>query len=218
MKRIALILAISILLCFAGCGAEPSSSDDVIEGGYTINTVAGKLPEDAENAFSAVGTGKALSLLGQQLVSGTNYFILAEDDGALKVEKIYASFSGTYELLDTYDFDLSSYTSQTIDIINPNIEDGAAFVPDDVGSGLTSMPQELATATSAAFLDFSECKFTALAQVATQVVAGTNYALVCSGKTADDASPCIYLVIVYAGVDGTFSVVGAHPIDVSTFN
>lgn len=220
MKRIALVLAIVMLFSLAACGAkEPEITGDKgdVVGGYTINTIAGELPEAAAAAFEAAETEYTpLALIGQQLVAGTNYFILVNDNGELKVVKIYSSLEGKVELIDTFDFDLSKYYSQELNVAKVGHEDGAAIAPSDVGAGLTAMPQALATATSAAFADFDTLSLTPLAQVATQVVAGTNYALVCQGKTSEDDQGYIYMVILYSGVDGTNSVVGVTPIDVST--
>lgn len=59
-------------------------------------------------------------------------------------------------------------------------------------------------------------EYTPVALVGTQVVAGTNYAFVCIGKTVTaepTASP--YLVIVYADLEGGAELLSAKPLAVT---
>ena len=57
--------------------------------------------------------------------------------------------------------------------------------------------------------------YTPVALVGTQVVAGTNYAFVCIGKsTAPEAKPSPYLVIVYADLNGGAKILSSKLLSV----
>lgn len=57
--------------------------------------------------------------------------------------------------------------------------------------------------------------YTPVALVGTQVVAGTNYAFVCIGKsTAQNAKPSPYLVVVYADLEGNAKILSSKLLSV----
>ncbi len=93
------------------------------------------------------------------------------------------------------------------DYIDIVADDSDVTPADQVAGGWTTPEDGTITAEAQAAFDKAVkpggMAYTPVALVGTQVVAGTNYALVCIGKgTAPEAKPSPYLVIVYADLNG----------------
>lgn len=231
MKKVALFLIFIFLiaLMFTGCGSkvdpepitEPAddltSIDDVVGGFSTYNTVASELSERAQEAFDEATADydyTPLACVGTQVVAGTNYAILVKDSDNLKIVFIYKPLQEEASITSIANFNILDYLGDEINIVKTDEGVvGGWNVPTD--GGLTKMPQELATATSVAFGDYKDLILTPLACVGTQVVAGTNYALVCAGQTAEGTRAALYMVKLYDGVDGTREILSISPIDVT---
>lgn len=230
MKKIGIIIiSMLLILGLAGC-KEETKNEDVV-GGFSIEgSVAGTLPESAQEAFDKVMEGftgvgyEPLACIGQQVVAGMNYAILVKSQvvspdskAELKVMYIYSPISAEPEIKEIVDFKLIDYLNGEITIENNTTELlGGWNVPED--GGLNAMPQQLATATSALFSTYTDLLIEPLACVGTQVVAGTNYALVCRGKVDENSRSSLYMVEIYDGIDGTQKILSVCPIDLIGLN
>ena len=241
MKKICFLLALTMVFtgAFAGCTVkkdplpldptpfepipvdpstlEPSLPGDEVVGGYIIDTVKGEIPETAMKAFDAAVSADQgitpVALLGSQVVAGTNYAFLVECAGKYSTMVIYKPISGeTPSVLKTKEFNFEEYLTKEINVIpEGEMLEGGYNV--EMEGGLTSMPERLATATCGAFINFDECILEAICQLGTQVVAGTNYALLCRGFNEGSEIANLYFVELYAGVDGTYSLLTVNPIN-----
>lgn len=187
-----------------------------LAGDYAVNTVYGQIPDDALQAFNAAITEdqgiKPVALLGQQVVAGLNYAFLVECAGEYSTMVIYKPISGeTPSVLKTKEFNYQDYLTKEIKVLEDSEMLEGGYVISTEG-GLTSMPERLATATCGAFMDFTDCTLEALCQLGTQVVAGTNYALLCRGYNEGSEIANLYFVELYDGVDGTQSLLTVNPI------
>lgn len=231
MKKISVLLvfALVVTFMFASCAktaepepiTEPTGEPipDIVGGFSTEGAIAGSLSEAAKTAYDEATAGidaeyAPLGCVGSQVVAGMNYAILVKDGDSLKVLFIYKPLNDKASITETADFNMLDYLNDSIEIVKAD-EDivGGWGVPTD--GGLTAMPQGLASATSKAFSEYKDLIINPIACVGTQVVAGTNYALVCAGKTDEDARSNLYMVKLYDGVDGTNEILSICPIDIT---
>jgi len=70
------------------------------------------------------------------------------------------------------------------------------------------VPEDAAEALTKALEGMTGAAYTPVALLATQVVAGTNYAILCTiTPVVPDAEPAYAIVYVYSGVDGTNEII-----------
>ena len=199
-------------------------------GAYTIAPEEGTLPEGAKAAFDEAVADldgvayKPLACIGTQAVSGTNYLILTSATATtpdakpeLKVLKIYKGNNGELAKYESSsDFKYTDYLKGTVDTTVPEVKMGAPVVPAE--GGMNTMPEKLASATSAAFGNFKDLKLVALTCLGTQIVSGVNYLLVCSGTPeTEGAATGLFMVEIYNNTNDEASVTSVCPIDITVF-
>ncbi len=91
--------------------------DEQLAGGWEVNKtfeVTNELDENVQKAFDAVSEGEseAIELLGSQVVSGTNYAVLATSDSGISIFYIYAPLDGDAEVMNVYYLNLADYTGE----------------------------------------------------------------------------------------------------------
>ena len=215
MKKITLLLVITLLITLTGC-----KSKEEITGGYTLeNSVAGTLPENAKAAFDEATKDDShsyepLALLSAQVVSGTNFAILVKEKDELKILIIYKPISGETKITSKSEFNMLDYLTKNINIVkDEETLMGGWNVPED--GGLTKMPQELATSSYQAFQDLDEINLEPLCLLGTQVVSGINYALICRGKVTNKYN--LYMVELYVDTNSNPKVITIEPIDIKQY-
>ena len=229
MKKYCLYVLIGLLLVVGctGCGkneSEPKKEEEQkidLVGGYSvINGVAGTLPEEALRAFNnATKNDKKytpLALMGTQVVAGTNYMVLARENDKLVVLVIFEDLSQKATITNTYDFNLLNHLSNDFAVGGNNELAGGWTVSKD--GGLNSMPQNLASAYSEAFTNYEGIRFEPLACVGSQVVAGTNYAMLARGVVNGETEYGLYIVVIYDDINGNASVKSVNHIDLASIN
>lgn len=83
----------------------------------------------------------------------------------------------------------------------------------------TQIPEEVLTAFAKATEDLEGCTYTPVALLAAQVVAGTNYCLLCQTRLVTPEAPVGYaLVYLYAALDGSASLLKVQEIEFSAFD
>lgn len=227
MKKAALVIASALLAaaCFCGCqkattaGTETEATKDApslsTSGGYMIadNFVEILSDEDEKKAFEEATddlTGvdyTPICSLGRQTVAGTNYAILAkaqvvspDSKPELKVLFINAPLGEKAKLDKVADFDVVKYIGDSKTL--PNKEDVAGGWMQAEAKG-ASLPENAATAFSAATQDFDGALFTPLAYVASQMVAGTNHAIICNyRKTGAESPDGVCMLVIYEPLSG----------------
>lgn len=225
-KSISVILSVAMLLsviALAGCGKQNQEEpQDNVVGGWTAATefATPTMPDYAKEAFEkATGeivgaTYEAVAYLGSQIVAGTNYAFLcnvttvtAEPVSALKVVKIYADLEGNVEITDVLDVEITAFTEEK----ELNFEQliGGWNYAEAVGGKLAA---DVQTAFDKALDGMTGVSYEPLALLGSQVVAGSNYAVLCKATsvTAEPVS-ALAVAIIYADLNGGAEVTSICP-------
>jgi len=198
-------------------------------GGWTINDeeYATMLPTEVQEAFDKATEGllgnelTPVAFIGSQVVSGTNYAVLCRSELvtkepviSYKVAVIYSDLDGNAEILNIADFNIADYT------------EGEGTAPADLAGGwsvpeytVMNMPAEVQSAFDAALEGFTGNNLEPLAYLGSQVVSGTNYAVLChSSLVTSTPVNSIQVVTVYKDLQGKSTIKNICTIDPSEFN
>lgn len=235
-KFLVMLLAGAMAMSLFACGKKESGVDviddqDIIEempqlaGGFTtyMDNEEAKLPAEVKEAFDKAMEGytgagfKVIGFLGTQVVSGTNYAFLCEKTlvtadpvSSISVVKVYVDLEGKAEVLDVKEIDFSAFTpSEETEGEDAQAVTGGWEYSEAAGCGIKDTCKE---AFDKAMEGMTGVGYEPIACLGTQVVAGTNYAVLCRSTvvTADPVTN-LSVVTVYAGVDGTTEVINIAP-------
>lgn len=202
---------------------EPEEPELPLAGGYTVNTetVAGPIPENAKTAFDAAIAGldgvgyTPVAYLGSQVVSGLNHSYLClstpvvpNAEASYSIVKVYADLEGNATVTDIQNLNLLDYVSVEADSAVADLPatnlPGGWTLNQDFG---TTLPEGAKTALENAVSGMTGVGYRPVACLGTQVVAGTNYAIL-AAMTSVTAEPHEGLVVltVFAGLDGTAQI------------
>lgn len=186
--------------------AEPEAeAEPVMAGAYTradspviTDETAALLEKATEGLLGAEYT--PVAYIGSQIVAGMNHLLLC------KVKTVTPEANETYALVTIYE-DLEGNAKIT-DVINSDAEAGP---PDLMGGWQTPETPELTDEAKGALEKATEkllgAEYDPVALVATQVVAGMNYSILCEiTAVAPDAEPKYSIVIVYQDLEGNAEV------------
>lgn len=238
MKKI--IIALLALLVFTGCAktgepvaqdepviSEPTGGDEMLAGGWTINDT---IPEINEFYFDQArkkivgATYSPLFILGTQPVGGENVMYLTyktnvTPDAApeFKMVTVFKDVDENVEaeIINVADFNITDY-----------LDDNGSTTPDGLMGGWkdeTLLPNMLSDEDNAVFEKAMEglvgVGYTPVVKLASQVVAGTNFAFLAVGTTVT-AEPVshLYIVKVYNDLQGNAEVTNICGLDLSKFN
>ena len=244
VKRIiSLVLLAVIPFGMSACKSDPSDSpkgEETIEetaaahqtGAWTIDDTESRaeLPEEVENAFEKAlegFTGSSLepvAYVGSQVVAGMNYMILCraasvsqEPVPAYKMVVIYADLEGNAEILSLKDFDISKFTEEE-GVKEPEALSGGWYAAEDAAG--SELPENVREAYEKATetVCWQWGSVDTLAYLGSQVVAGTNYAILCKGElTEDPSAERIFVVTVYEDLEGNASITNSCILDLAEF-
>ena len=230
MKKIFAIIFSSLIICsLAGCGQSKTSEAsqtttaqaatqaateaeatkaDTITGGYT-DAASPVIPDEVKAAFekateTLTGVGYVpVAYLGSQVVAGTNHLLLCKATPATEES------TATYALVTLYE-DANGGAQLT------DIQNCAAEAPAETEEGVTGAYEEPETpevtaeakaALTKACEGLTGASYEAKALLGTQVVAGTNYQLLCKiTPVTPDATASYAVVTVWEKTDGTAEI------------
>lgn len=232
MKK--LLLALLAVLLLSGCSKqneEISSQPEVIEeigeiaGGWTINT---SLPEMNDMVFDSARK-KLLGVnysplfdLGSKVVNGKMHMYLAyasvvspdakQEYKLVSVLEDNETHEGTIE--NIFDFNITDYVNESGNTTPEGLMGGWQDV-EQLPNMLSEQENEVFTK---ALEGLTGVGYTPVATLATQVVAGTNYAFLALGKTVT-ATPVthLYVINIYADLNGNAKLNNICGIDLSTY-
>ena len=244
MKKRVIVLFMSIMMvfAFAACGSsseEPAeeettaaeASEEQMAGGWTIDTAAeaAELPEEVQEAFEKAAEGldgndlTPLAYFSKQIVAGTNYQILCRSLPVtenpvpkLQVIVIYADLEGNAEILNIADFNIADYTDNDGADLRSEDVTGGWEVPEDYTKG--TLPDNVKAAFEKGIEQVGGSTFTPMAYLGSQVVAGTNYAILMEGELASQEPVSnIQVAIVYEDLDGNAELTNICTLDPADF-
>ena len=216
---LSLVLAVTCGIVFASCSknkpeketttanevTEKETADDIIVGGWTradspvITDDFKKVFEKATETLTGVDY-TPVAYLASQVVAGTNHRVLC------KAEVVVPDAEPTYAILQIYE-DLQG-NAEVTDII-----DSQAKVANTEGDGSWSenaaleVTDDAKKALEKACETLTGAEYTPVALLATQVVAGTNYSILCESKaTVPNAETGYVIVTVYADLEGNAEI------------
>ena len=213
-KLLALLLAAmlgaSLAVCLTSCDDEEKTGSEVgeIVGGWS-NPDSVKVTDDAANALKkateklAGGTYEPIACLATQVVAGTNYRLLCTftpategADASYTIVTVYEDLEGNAEITEVLTSDAKvNVTKEAID--------GGWVAPEN-----PDVTEEAGKALQASVANLVGAQYNPVALLGTQVVAGTNYCLLCEVTPVVENPETHYSVVtVYEGTDGTTSVV-----------
>ncbi|MDO4870023.1 MAG: hypothetical protein Q4A65_07070 [Bacillota bacterium] len=234
-KLLILIMTIAMAMCFAGCGSsqteETAEPEEAVSGGWEVvaEPADAGLPEDVQNAFDAATenmTGNELTPIAyfsKQIVSGTNYQILCQSMPAveepipeLQVAVIYQDLEGNAEITNIADFDIANYSDNDGADVGREEVTGGWEVPEDYTQA--ELPDNVREAFEKAIEQVGGSTFTPMAYLGSQVVAGTNYAVLMEGELASQEPVSnIQVAIVYEDLDGNAELTNICTLDPADF-
>lgn len=242
---IAVMLAMAMVaVVFSGCKIKEVPSDIInqteeptlesevtdeapISGGWTYASefTDVQMPEDATEAFTAATKDiegaiyKPVVYLGSQVVAGLNYVYICEITtvtenpvSTLNIIKIYRDLEGNATVTGTKALNISEYNGDP-GVETPVLAGGWSF--DEASGG--KLPDDVKEAYSAAKEELEGSEYEPLACLGSQVVAGTNYAVLCKDVT-EEGSTSLAVIIVYNGIGGENQIVSIGAFSIPEFN
>lgn len=231
MKKILAILLCLLALC--ACGPKVSGTMQIEEGdepewmvgGWLVNPdlppINDAVFEKAQEGYVGM-TFQPLQRLGSQVVAGTNIAYLAYGEvvapdaaTAYKVVIVNEDLQNNASILKVADFNIENY-----------LEGNGNTTPEGMGGGWTDnseLPNMVGDDLTKSFNEALEgimgVGYEPVCVLATQVVAGTNYAFLAKGTTVTPEAPThLYIVSIYVAMDGSAKLNNICAIDLSTFN
>ena len=228
---IVLCLIIAII-CFALHGYKNNNnSGGEVTGGWTLNSdiKSMNISKEAMNAFNRATedytgmTFEPIALLGTQVVAGTNYMYLCKGttvtqnpETGLKIVIVYNDLNDKSEITSVSDFDYTKYVSKNIENDSEELS-GGWQVSSSGEKGI--LDDEIQTMFDKATSTLTGMSYEPIAVLGTQVVAGTNYAILCYGSASYDNMPeAVYLLTLYKDLDGNQEITSQAYVDISVFN
>ncbi len=203
----------------------PQSAPDTSDSGYEATELVGgwsytsspDMTQEAQGAFDKAMEGLVgvdytpVALLGTQVVAGTNYCILCqatvvspEAQPYYTLVYIYEALDGSAEVLTITDLELgvsAEAASEPSSNVEPELVGGWSY------TSSPDMTQEAQGAFDKAMEGLVGVDYTPVALLGTQVVAGTNYCILCQATVVSpEAQPYYTLVYIYEALDGSGEV------------
>ncbi len=211
---------------------DDAEADGGLMGGWTVNDdkTAAHLPSDVQDAFDKatqnfVGSDLIpLAYIGSQVVAGMNYSILckgvtvtANPVTSLKVVTIYKDLEGNAEIKNIADFHIDDYTDREGIDEDAEMLAGGWAVPEEYS--VINLPADVAKAFDTALEGFVGNNIEPMAYLGSQIVAGTNYAVLChSALVTADSISSIQVVIIYADLQGGAEIINISTVDPADYN
>lgn len=188
--------------------ADPSGNEMVgnqISGGWEKAASPAITPElkalvEKAGAGLTGATYDPVALIGTQVVAGKNYCLLCKQTPVVPDAKPVYSLVTIYEDLEE-NASFSNIAASTVQAPTEQLAGGIT----EAGPELTA---EAKTALEEATATLTGESYDPLVLLGTQVVAGTNYYILCECTYSDQNATAFYAIVtVYAGVDGTRSII-----------
>ena len=219
-KILSIILCISLIAAcaavFAACGKQNKEKENTgdtesggeIDGGWTragspvITDDFNKVFDKAVSEFDGVDY-TPVAYLASQVVAGSNHCVLCKATPVVPDAKttyaivyVYEDLEGNAEITEIISSSADAQTAEG-DIVGGWAETGSPEMTDDARKALEKACETLTGA-----------EYTPVALLATQIVAGTNYRIVCESRPSVPFPECGYVIVtVYADLKGNAEII-----------
>ncbi|MBQ3274259.1 MAG: hypothetical protein IJH51_03070 [Christensenellaceae bacterium] len=203
--------------------AEEMTGDPILGGWTVFEGNASLLNDEQKKVFAEATeavTGEELTpvaVVGTQVVAGMNYEFLCigrpsvkelEGQAIWDMVSVYVDLDGNCELVSVKEFDITDPAAGQV------YEEGPMGAWECAIDG-TCVEGEAAEAFDKTSKEFEGMKLTPAVLLGTQVVAGTNYRLLCVGETANRDYACV--ATVYEDLDGNAEITGCTVLDIGQY-
>lgn len=203
---------------------QTEPGDEELDGGWTVNAEASPALTDEEaEVFAKASEGYAgvgfepVAVLATQVVAGTNYAYLcssttvtAEPQTSWTVVVVYHDLEGNASITNATKINLASLKTAEADANAENLAGGWSIVEREA----SPLPADAQDTLEAAMEGYAGVGLNPIALLGTQVVAGTNYLVLCEGApVVEEPVPGLYVAQVYQDLEG-----GAQLTDVAPLN
>ena len=186
--------------------ASETTAETPVVGGWIVNTdTEPHVSADDEALFKkAAESGndpglKPVACVATQVVAGTNHAFLCTDyDLAWKMVTVYEDLQGNAKIIGTFGINPSDIET-TDETESPDIVGGWTVSEDNGGI----LPDDAQKAFDDALKEYTGTSLKPIALLATQLVSGTNYRVLCNGTAVTpDAKPSLYVADIYSDLNG----------------
>ncbi|MDO4798498.1 MAG: hypothetical protein Q4A01_10845 [Coriobacteriales bacterium] len=190
--------------------ASQDQSQETIAGGWTVSAEGtGSLTADEKAMFEKAAETSSyplepVQLLATQLVSGRNFAYLCRmtspTSGATVwgVAVVYQDLEGNVRMSQVIPIDLTNIQTAQ-DSVAKDVEGGWEI---EIPAQANALPGEAEQAFAAAVKEYKDAELMPIALLGTQVVAGTNYQVLCVSTKSDGSAPDLCVAQVYRDLDG----------------
>ena len=224
-KLFALLLAWIMVFSLAACGQSKnengtSEKTDSVEGvasGGWSRAESPVVPDEVKSLLEKATEGMLgadytpVAYIGSQVVSGTNHAVLC------KIAPAVPDASATYSIVILYE-DLEGNVEIT-DVLDSEAE-APAEQEEGVNGGWADAESPVMTEEAKAALDKATeellgAEYSPVALLGTQVVAGTNYSILCEVSAATPETESEYAIVhVYENIDGSAEITDIYEFSV----
>lgn len=230
MKKILLVLL--LCLCLVGCGKKEKKEEtkkESVTGGWKVpSEFETYIPMDAADLFYKATIDESeqvfpVALLGKQVVSGTNYMFLVQKDKEHYVYVIYENLEKETKIISKKKFDLTKYVNQNKEMDTKALTGGwkVEILKEDISSMI--LDDKTQKKFDDAVSNITGQKYYPITVLATQVVSGTNYAIIAYGAPSTEEQVStentgVYILTLYEDLKGNNKIVSSSYIDLSEYN
>ncbi len=210
--------AVSESAAVSEAASEAAETPEALLGGWVLyDNGSTPMPEEVTEAFEKAAEThlgmdfEPIAYVGSQVVSGTNYMILCkgttvteEPVTGLKMVTVYADLSGGAKILSVVDLDIAAL-SEKKDTEGTATGLAGGWTPAEMP--VANLPAEAANAFTKAMEDLTGAGYDPTAVLATQLVSGTNYAIL-ANQTVITSDPVhnVCIVYIYEDLEGNASI------------
>ena len=199
-----------------------------IPGGWSVNGEAASTLTDEEAAiFESAIQGllgvsyTPVAVLATQLVAGTNYAFLCSGVTVIPnatpewyVVTVYQDLKGNTAVISIEDIELDDI--DTLDNLDTAAKVGAWKVAEPEEPA--ELPEKAQAAFEKASANWVGVGFSPIALLGTQIVAGTNYKVLCYGTTVTkDPVTSLYVIDIYEDLNGEAKITDAELFDLTEY-
>lgn len=204
-----------------------------LAGGWTINGDAKSayLPEAINNAYNISMDGlegaeyTPIAYIGSRILTfeAEHYAVLClskavvpDPKPELKIVVVNDKEEGDPEILRINDFSLSDYAGQGENIASGEFDETPGQWSFYAGEVKADLGEKVQAACDATLKGVMGRQYTPVVCLGTQVVAGTNYAVLCIVRTEANDQPIDQRILtIYEDLDGNCSVIGEKSLDLA---